>query len=297
MDVQRFLGAAWVAVHFPHDPRRLWTAVLEAGFDGLGVAPAPRPLDWPELAAAVRELPASFAAVRIANPLSERSATAGFCSPKDGDRQAARQVIEQAVRTARTIGCPRLVLDLGVVAVVGDIAAEDLGDPTHTWTADQAKALLARRNAGRNQAVERACRGLFELVRDFPDLEFCLTQGRSVRAVADGEALRDIFTDLAGKRLGFWHDAALAARREQVLGEAQGEWLEIFGNRLRGMSLGDASPDGVYLPPGAGGVDYGLLASYVPRTGGPLPVVLELDPAVSPSELPGMRSCLDKFGL
>jgi hypothetical protein len=64
-----------------------------------------------------------------------------------------------------------------------------------------------------------------------------------------------------------------------------------------GISLGDASADGVYLPPGAGGVDYGLLASYVPLSGAPLPVVLELDLSVPTGELPGMRSCLDKHGL
>ena len=89
---------------------------------------------------------------------------------------------------------------------------------------------------------------------------------------------------------------ALCARREQVLGDPQGEWLESFGGRLRGITVGDASPEGLYLPPGAGGVDYGLCASYVPSAGGALPVVLELDPAVNPGEMPGMRSCLDKYG-
>jgi hypothetical protein len=44
-------------------------------------------------------------------------------------------------------------------------------------------------------------------------------------------------------------------------------------------------------------VDYPLLASYVRRSGAPTPVVLELDLAVPPGELAGMRSFLDKFGL
>ena len=52
-----------------------------------------------------------------------------------------------------------------------------------------------------------------------------------------------------------------------------------------------------YLPPGSGGVDYALLASYVPQSGTPTPVVLELDPAVAAGELAGIRSCLDKYGL
>ena len=166
--------------------------------------------------------------------------------------------------------------------VVGEIEAEDLGEPGYQWTAERAGALLARRNVGRNGALDRACRELFEIIKSWPDIHFCLTQGRSVRSVLDLGAMRDIREDLGNRRFGYWHDAGLAARRQQVLGEAQGEWLEEFGNLLRGMSLGDASPDGLYLPPGSGGVDYGLCATYVPRSGSPFPVVLELDPSVAP---------------
>jgi sugar phosphate isomerase/epimerase len=297
MLVRRFLATAWAAVHGPAEPRRLLIALLEQRFAGLGVAPAPRAIDWVALRAAADDLPIEFAAVRAANPLAERSATAGLCSGKDGERQAARQVIHQAVATARQLGCPLVIVDAGVVPVLGDIENEDLGDPNYTWTKDRAGALLARRNVGRNAAVDRLCRELFDLMRTFPDIQFALCQSRSLRAVLDLPALRDAIEDLGHRRVGYWHDAAICARRHQVLGEAQGEWLETFGNRLLGMSLGDASPDGLYLPPGAGGVDYGLLGSYVPRHTSPLPAVLELDVAVAASEMPGMRSCLDKHGL
>jgi hypothetical protein len=53
----------------------------------------------------------------------------------------------------------------------------------------------------------------------------------------------------------------------------------------------------MYLPPGAGGVDYGMLASYLPKAGAPVPLVLELDPSVAPGELPGMLACLAKHDL
>jgi sugar phosphate isomerase/epimerase len=297
MDVQRFLGAAWASVHGPSDPRRLLISVLEAGFQGLAVSNAPRPLDWSALRAAAADLPVDFPAVRVGNPLADRSPTAGLAAAKDGERDAARSAVQQAVGLARLVGCPRVVLDVGVVPVFGDLDAEDLGDPQTVWTKERTQALVARRNTGRIAALERLCRALFELIKSFPDIDFCLTQSRSVRALLDVEALRLVVEDLSSRRFGYWHDAALCARRQQVLGEAQGEWLEAFGNRLRGMSLGDASEEGLYLPPGSGGVDYALLASYVPRTGGPLPVVLELDASVPPGELAGMRSCLDKHGL
>jgi sugar phosphate isomerase/epimerase len=275
----------------------LLLATLEAGFAGLGVSPGPRPVDWGAVHDAAFDLPVEFAAVRANNPLAEHSATDGLASTRDGERQTARLAIQQAVATARRLACPRVVFDGGVVPVLGEIEVEDLGDPQYDWTKERAHALLARRKVGRDAAVDRLCRELFDLIKAFPDIDFCVTQNRSLRAVLDLPALRDVVEDLGHRRLFYWHDAAICTRRQQVLGEPQGEWLEAFGARCRGISLGDASADGLYQPPGSGGVDGGLLASYVPRTGSPLPVVLELDVAVPPAELPGMRSWLQRFGL
>jgi hypothetical protein len=61
--------------------------------------------------------------------------------------------------------------------------------------------------------------------------------------------------------------------------------------------LADSSPDGIGLPPGAGSVDYTMIASYLRRSGKPVPGVVDLDPGVAPSEIQGLHSCLDKFGL
>jgi sugar phosphate isomerase/epimerase len=297
MPVQRFLGSAWATVHGPSDPRRLWLSVLEAKFAGLAVSPGPRATDWAALHAAAADLPVRVAAVRVGNPLAEHSPTAGLCSAKDGERRAARAAIESAVATAHRLQCAIVVFDPGVVPVVGEVEAEDLGDPNVAWTRERVDALQARRKVGRNAALDRACREVFALVRSFPDIEFCLTASRSLRALVDPAALRDLTEDLGSLRLGYWHDAGLCARRSQVGLEDQGEWLEAFGNRCRGMTLGDGSSDGIYLPPGAGGVDYGLLATYVPRLGPALPAVVELDVGIAAAELPGVRSCLDKYGL
>lgn len=297
MRAQRFLASAWATVHGPHDPRQLWIRTLEARFAGLAVSPGPRPVDWAALAAAARDLPVQVGAVRVVDPLVEPATTAGLGSNKDGERLAATKAVQHAVAIGRTVDCPLVVLDLGVVPMLGEVEQEDLGDPQASWSKERVDALLARRKVGRNAAVDRVCREVFALVRAFPDVAFCLTQGRSLRAVADLAALQDICEDLAHQRLYFWHDAALAARRQQLGLEAQGEWLEAFGNRLRGMTLGDGGPDGLYLPPGAGGVDYGLLATYVPKAGPPIPAVVELDVSIPPTEMPGIRSCLDKYGL
>lgn len=297
MHVLRLLGSPWATVHGPSDPRRLLTWLLEARFAGLAAAPGPRPVAWQALADAAKDLPVRFPVVRVGSCLAQTSATAGLASAKEGEREVAVVAVRQAVGVARVLGARTIVLEPGVVPVLGEVEAEDLGDPEVRWTHERVQALLARRKVGRNAALDRACRELFGLCRAFPDFQFCLATGRSLRGVGDLEGLRDIFEDLSSLRLGYWHDAALCARREQVLGEAQGEWLETFGNRCIGFGLGDASSEGLYRPPGSGGVDYGLLASYVRRSGTPTPVVLDLDPAVPPSELSGIRACLAKYGL
>jgi len=297
MHVQRFLGSAWASVHGPKSPPTLVVSVLEQGFSGLAASPGPRPIEWAAVRAASDDLPIQFACVRAANPLAEHSALTSLCSQSDGERAVAHRAVADAVRCAMTIGTQVVVLDLGVVGVHGDVEAEDINERGFTWSHERAQALLARRKVGRDAYVDRACRELFSIIKSFPEMNFCVSQGRSLRAVLDLESMRDIVEDLGGRQLGYWHDAGIRARREQILGEPQGEWLEYFGNRLSGMTLGDASADGLYLPPGAGGVDYGLCASYVPRAGNAFPVVLELDLSVSPGEMAGMRSCLDKYGL
>ena len=297
MHVQRFLGSAWASVHAPKDPHSLLVSLLENDFAGLSAGPGPRPVPWPELRQAAEDLPIRFPCIRASNPLAERSALHSLCSQSDGEREVAHTAIRDAIACAHVLGSELVVLDLGVVSMAGEIEAEDLGEPNYEWTHERSQALLARRKTGRNAAVDRACRELFAVVKMFPDMNFCVTQGRSLRAVLDLEAMQDLIEDLGGRKVGYWHDAAICARREQILGEPQGEWLESFGNRLSGMTLGDSSGEGLYLPPGAGGVDYALCASYVPRTGSAFPVVLELDLSIAPGEMAGMRSCLDKYGL
>jgi hypothetical protein len=297
MQVQRFLGSAWASVHGPSDPRRLLIWTLDARFAGLVAAPGPRPVAWKALHAASVDLPFEFAAVRAGSVFAQQSATGGLASAKEEERHLAALVVREAVATARVLGCRTVIVEPGIVPLLGEIECEDLGDTSYRWTPERAQALVARRRAVRNGALDRACREVYALVKAFPEMDFCLCSGRSLRTLADRASLQDLFEDLAQLRLGYWHDAAVAARRQQVLGEAQGEWLETFANRCRGFSLGDASPEGMYQAPGSGGVDYGLLASYVPRSGAPTPVVLELDPSVPPAELPGMRACLDKHGL
>ncbi len=299
MATQRFLGGAWASVHGPPEPTALLTWVLDLDFAGLGVAPGPRAVPWEAIRAAQADLPVSLAAVRATGVLEvpSTSGDGSLASTHKGEREMAHVRIVEAARLAHRLGCVRLVLDPGTVRLMDADGRDDLGDPAVSWTEEQAKILSARRTSALDAALDAACRSLYELARAFPDLQLCLTGSRHAAGLGEPTGLAHIFDDLGPSRVHYWHDAAVAARRDEVFGTPQGEWLELFGNRMQGMTLGDSVDGLMYLPPGAGGVDYPLLSSYRRRFGRPIPAVVELDPSVEPSEIPGVHAFLSKYGL
>ena len=298
MPTQRFLGGAWASVHGPSDPHRMLVWVLDQGFSGVGAAPGPRAVDWTALRTPLADLPASVPSVRSSGVLDAGGGERGsLASTHDGERRVARLAVEKAVLVAHAVGCPRVVVDPGPALVSGEVEIDDLGDPSFTWTEDRGAAERARRDARLDPALEAVCRELYALCRAHPDVEFCLTGSRHVHGIGEPRALEHVLGDLSSYRLGYWHDVGLAARHEEVFGIAQGEWLEVLGNRMVGMTLGDSADGRVNLPPGAGGVDYPLVAAYRRRSGHPVPAVVELDPAVEPGEIPGAHAFLTKYGL
>ena len=298
MSVERFLGAAWASVHGPVGGRELLLWTLDQGFKGLVPAPSPRPVSWAAVAGNIGDLPARLPALRLAGILEvEPRPSSQLAAPREGERRTAEAAVEDAIQRARGLGCPLVILEPGIVAVGGERGPVDLGDLTHVWTSERAKAQLARRKPHLDQALDAACRSLHSLCKRFDDMRFALTCTRHVWSLGDPVALEAIFEDLPRRQLAYWHDAAVAARRWELLGEEQGRALEKFSKILCGISLGDSSEGGVYRTPGAGGVDYPLLGSYVLRSGQPLPAAVELDPAVDPGEIPGAHAFLDKFGL
>jgi hypothetical protein len=222
----------------------------------------------------------------------------GLASRNRGDVLAARTGIQDAVDRARRLGLGRVLLEPGAVISVGERGPVDLADSHAGWTPERAADQARRRDAGLDAALDVVCRALHDLCRSNPDMEFSLVASRTVDGVGTPRGLAAVFEDLAGRKLSYWHEAAIAACRQVRLGEPQGEWLERFAPRLRGLTASDFADGVLHMPPGSGLVDYPLVANYVPLASpGPFPVVVELDPGVPPQEIPGVHSFLDKAGL
>jgi hypothetical protein len=296
---RRFLGSAWAALHGPHDPRRLCIWALEKGFAGILPGPTPRPVDWAAVRSAAADLPFRFATALRLCPLSATGdrADRGLGSRNAGDREAAAKSIAAGLAQAAELGLARVLFEPGAVPLTGDDPPLDLARASPPWDAPRAEVLAARRRAGEARALDAACRTLHTLGKTFPDALFCLQPGRMIDSLGNPAALQLVFEDLPRLRLGYWHDVAIAACREARLGEPQGEWLERFGSRLAGITLGDWDNERLYAAPGSGLVDYPLVASYLGGVSDRIPQVLELDPSVPPNELSGVAAFLGKFGL
>lgn len=273
-----------------------WT--LDRGFRGLFAAPAPRMVDWLGLRRVCGNLPFRFGGVRV-SAIDEVSkpAEAGLGSRNVGEQTAAIAAVSGAVDFARRLGCGRIVLDPGLVPVVGEVLYTDLSDRRANWTVDSARALFARRKRHLDQALDCLCRSLHQLCRSHEDVLFCLTLSRNALGLGEAAALAAVFEDLARYRIGYWHDTVAAACRETWLSQEPGEILEIGSKVLKGMTLGDFANGEAGLPPGAGGVDYPLLSAYRQPSDRDFPVVAELNPGVDPGEIPGIHAYLNKFRL
>jgi len=299
MSVLRTVGGAWLGVHAPASPRAMLIWLLDRGFRGLLPGPGPRAVDWTAVARARENLPVTLVALRSASlltPLSER-AEAGIASANESERERAIRALGETVALARALGTRDVILEPGRVRVPGEPGPTDLGDTHVAWTKEKAAAWIARRNAVLDRALDAACRTLHRACRAFPDVRFVLTGSADLLGLGEPQALGAIFADLRNLKLGYWHDASVAARREQLLGVSQGEWLHDFADRLAGVTVTDCGEGSLYGVPGSGRVDYPLIASYRMRGAKGLPVALELDPGIEPGELPGALAFLDKFGL
>lgn len=297
--VLRCLAGAWLGVHAPSDPRAMLVWLLERGCRGVVAGPGPRAVRWAAVAEARHSLPVAFPAVRLAatsTPLRARP-EAGIASANDGERDMALRALGAAVAQAAALGTTSVIFEPGLVRVPGEGGVSDVADPAAGLTREHAAAWMARRNAMLDRALDAACRFLHRATRAFPDARLCLTGSADLLGLGEPTALAAIFEDLPNARLAYWHDAPVAARRQELLGVSQGEWLQGVRDRLVGMTVADPADGLLYGLPGSGKVDYALLASYKSTRSRTLAVVLELAPAIEPSELPGALAFLDKFGL
>ena len=212
---------------------------------------------------------------------SGRAASEGLVSPRAEVRALAVGAATAAARAALDAGTTRVVLCAGELPAldpsretrwIDRLAREGRTDSLAT---EIATALAADRSA-RDRFVEALCRSLFELARAVPDAHWLLATPSSISGFPTPGEAESVFGELPGRRIGYWHDAARAARLAALGAVPAEEWLARLGSRAGGVTISDWSPSAACLPPGAGVVEWTTLRSQITDA---MPRVLRADPS------------------
>jgi sugar phosphate isomerase/epimerase len=228
--------------------------------------------------AAKGEVVALFAP-ELARDEAGRPRGAGLVSPRDEVRAPAVAAARAAGAAALDAGTRRVVLRAGELPDV-DPAREArwidrlVREGRTDALAAEVRASVDAARRDRDRFAEALCRALFALTRALPDVEWALETPSRAGGLPRPEEAEAVFAELPGRRVGYWHDAAHAARLDALGAVPAGEWLARLGPRAAGVTISDWTPSAAGLPPGAGTVAWTALRAQL---GSSMTRVLRLD--------------------
>jgi sugar phosphate isomerase/epimerase len=183
----------------------------------------------------------------------------GLSSPRDETRAEALRVALRAAACAADAGTGVVVRRPGGRDDPADWDERRRRGAAIDAVRDEAAKRRDEHAAHRHRHLDALCRALHDLCRAHPDVMWLLETPAAVCGVPWPGDVNQVLDELPGRRLGYWHDTAHAARLH-ALGVAPAEsWLEAAGGVARGVTLSDWSPSASRLPPGAGVADFGAL--------------------------------------
>ncbi len=232
----------------------------------------------------VREAKGEIVALFAPEPRRDdagRVASDGLVSPRPENRALAIRAAVAAAGAGLEAGTTRIVLRAGELPVlepgrearwIDRLAREGRTDDL----VREIDASLAADRSDRDRFVEGLCRALFDLARAVPDAHWCLETPSRASGFPRPDEAEVVFGELPGRRIGYWHHAAHAARLAALGAVRAEEWLARLGSRAAGVTISDWSPSASALPPGAGVVAWTALRAQLTAA---MPRVLVLDPS------------------
>jgi hypothetical protein len=157
-----------------------------------------------------------------------------------------------------------LVLDGGYVAVPGLAERQALLDEVLDCDEDDdtCKVVSSRHaqidEARAEQQLENLCRGLHSVGKELPGLPVCLVTPDSPFGLLQPSRMEHVFSELP--QVGYWHSTSSAALLRRLGGAKEGDWIERFSKRLKGVYLCDMLGGHGEQPPGLGEIKFNELA-------------------------------------
>lgn len=111
-----------------------------------------------------------------------------------------------------------------------------------------------------DESILALCRLLYPLLKQEPDLQFCLAPRARLYEIPNKSEMQTLFNELKRfPQLRYWHHTAYAYLQEKLNLTPQEEWLALFADQMYGVTLQDAVGYQIGLPPGIGAVSFDFL--------------------------------------
>lgn len=223
-------------------------------------------------------------------PMSERMTGCMLGSLDADKREMALNSTRRHIQLAQKLGAPVVILrGCAVENAKVERQAEDLLEK-HRIVDEDSRELLQEETRewvqkvlkGAHRQIEHFCRSVHALRQEFPETLLAVAPGNELNDLFGFEAVQWVLDDLAGQKVGYWHDTGCIHRRGKLGVPDQGGWLEAFGSRCLGVHLKDATEEEFGLPPSLGEVDFKLVAEYLPKGASR---VIDVDPTHGRAEV------------
>ena len=221
-------------------------------------------------------------------PYTPRMASMLLGSYDPDEREQALNSVRRHIRLAQTHGAPIVIvrgtrigdasLQAKAARLQQRVVKEGLNEDLREETVSFAREVQM---VGHKQ-IDHLCRSLHALLHEFPETQIALEAGSHADDLIGFESMGWVLADLERQGLGYWHDVGRIHLREKFGLPAQGQWLDAYASRMLGVHLQDAADGELGMPPGAGAVDFKLVAEYVPKS---CARVIEMEPRHGRAEI------------
>ena len=232
-------------------------------------------------------------------PLTEKPTCQLLSSSNAEEREQALGSVRRHIQLAQRLAAPVVVLRGSSVSdpklrhEAETLNVKLAKDGPSDELAEEFRGYVQRVQKKGQRQVEHLCRSLHQLISEFPATKLAVEPGMHVDDLLSFEAMGWVLDDLEKQGLAYWHDVGRIHLRQKLGLPGQGRWLESYASRMVGIHLQDAAESDPQLPPGAGEVDFKLIAEYVPKTASR---VLEISQCHGRTEILGAVQFLTSLG-
>jgi sugar phosphate isomerase/epimerase len=206
------------------------------------------------------------------DPRSCNMSGAKLGSLDEDAREMAINSLRRHIRLAQRYQCPVVIVrgceveDKQLQEEADRLQARVAREGPNDVLKEVVREFVSRVEKRGHRQVEHLCRSLHTLMTEFPETRIAIETGQSLMDLLNFQAVGWTLDDLARHGLAYWHDTGRVHQRERAGLPTQGQWLDVYADKMIGVHLQDSAEGNVEMPPGTGEIDFKLVSNYLPKT-------------------------------